>query len=115
MAIRNVSQQDCLQVKSLKVLWAVNFLHRVEQDFPPAGLLLSHCLGCSRQGKACLSLLRHCQCAHVSSGLRRELSSLCAPLGALEIGRVSSQGGLLVALGEAEEGSATRRAETGEE
>lgn len=37
MAIRNVSQQDCLQVKSLKVLCTVNFQYRVEQDFPPAG------------------------------------------------------------------------------
>lgn len=114
MAIRNVSQQDCLQVKSLKVLCAVNFLCRVEQDFSPAGSFLSYCLGSSRQGKQCLSLLRHCQCAHVPSGPRRELSSLCAHLGTLQNGGISSQGGLLVGLGEAEEGTATGRAETGE-
>lgn len=51
MAIRNVSQQDCLQVKSLKVLWTVNFLYRVEQDFPPAASLLSHCLRQQQPGE----------------------------------------------------------------
>lgn len=48
------------------------------------------------------------------SGPRREFSSLCAHAGALENRRVSSQGGLVMGLGEAEEGTATGRAETGE-
>lgn len=108
MAIRNVSQQDCLQVRSFKVLCAVNFQYVVEKDFSPPGSLLSYCLSQQQQGKKCLSLLRHCQYIHVPSGPGREFSSLCAHVRALENGRVSSQGGLLMSLGEAEEGTATK-------
>lgn len=80
---------------------------QLDRNFPIAW-------GSSGQGNQCLSLLRHCQCAHVPSGPRRAFSSLCAHIRALENTRVCSQGGLLMGLGEAEEGTATRTAETGE-
>lgn len=51
MAIRNVSQQDCLQVRSFEVLCTVNFQYGVEKDFPPPGSLLSYCLSQQQAGE----------------------------------------------------------------
>lgn len=83
MAIRNVSQQDCLQVKSLKVLCTVNFLYRVEQDFLPSGSLFSYCLRQQQAGETVSfspEALSVCPCAFWTQEWVL-ISSLCSRWG----------------------------------